>query len=167
MKIFNQNIKLQSITSKINEAIDSAKNEVADKYELIQDGIKKNISDVTSSSANLFAEIGHQSKQIGSNISNMAKAQIVEQFVKAVNLNKMITAISALNIIDPKAKTTLNIISNVLITLKDNPDDKGVDTAIKLLKTIHIKDAIIVLQPVIGLIPYGNHLITLLNLFMK
>lgn len=167
MKSFIKNINNNAVFKKIDNLIDNTKEEIVGKSSLVQNRMQDGINVIKQTSKDAIDQIEHQSKTITNKVSTAVEEQILKQFIDKVNLSKMISAIKALNIVDPKTTATLSIVSEILIALKDNKDGKGIEKAKIILSKVNIKDMIIVLQPLLGLIPYGNHLNTLLKLLVR
>lgn len=167
MKNFIKNINNNAVFKKIDLLIDTTKEEVVEKTSIIQNKMSDGINAIKQTSIHTIDQMEHQSKKITNKVSTAVGEQIIKEFVEQVNLSKMIHAIKNLNIVDPKTTATLAIVTDVLLALKENSDGKGVANAKAMLSKVDIKDIIVVLQPIIGLIPYGNHLNTVLKLLIK
>ncbi|AZB29717.1 hypothetical protein [Chryseobacterium balustinum] len=161
-------IKPDKLITKLGNTLHVAKNELLDKKNDLENEVQKSVSKVKNSTTSLSRNIEDNTKKIGSAISNsFGLEQVILEFLKNVNLDKMISAIKDLEVVDKKTISTIDILLNVLILLRDNKDGNGVGQAISLLKDVNISDMIETLRPFLNLIPYGSQLIFVLKFIVK
>lgn len=130
--------------------------------------MQNNFKKIKNTTITVTQNIGTKVEMLGDSVSeNLSMQKAYNHFIKSVDIEKMITALNSIKVIDNNTRSNIDLLINVLKTLKTGEDGNGMKQAIALLRNINIDDVINSLNPFINLIPYGNQLIFILKLVMK
>lgn len=130
--------------------------------------MQNNFKKIKNTTITVTQNIGTKVEMLGDSVSeNLSMQKAYNHFIKSVDIEKMITALNSIKVIDNNTRSNIDLLINVLKTLKTGEDGNGMKQAIALLRNINIDHVINSLNPFINLIPYGNQLIFILKLVMK